>query len=114
MRQSGEYEKVFAEGVAGYTGEAVLHVLNPLCSSIKRSNKALLDDYGLDTDWCRDTGRRVPVPVKTLDDLLRDDKTFDFIKIDIHGVECEVLSSMSDMLLKKATVIYPEGASSND
>ena len=114
LRQSGEYEKVFAEGVAGYTGEAVLHVLNPFCSSIKRVNEALLDDYGFHMDLYRDTGKRVPVQVKTLDDLLGDDKVFDFIKIDIHGVECEVLASMSDMLLKKATVIYPEGTSSND
>ena len=113
LRQSGEYEKIFAEGVAGYTGEAVLHVLNPLCSSIKRVNSAA-DDYGFHMDLYRDTGRRVPFQVKTPDDLLGDDKAFDFIKIDIHGVECEVLASMSDMLLKKATVIYPEGASSND
>ena len=114
MKQSGEYEKVFAGGAAGYTGEAVLHVLEPFFSSIKRANKALLDDYGFHMDLYRDTGKRVPVQVKTLDDLLGDDKVFDFIKIDIHGVECEVLASMSDMLLKKATVIYPEGASSND
>ena len=108
LRQSGEYEKVFAEGVAGYTGEAVLHVLNPLCSSIKRVNKALLDDYGFHMDLYRDTGKRVPVQVKTLDDLLGDDKVFDFIKIDIHGVEYEVLASMSDALLKNATGIYVE------
>ena len=114
MRQSGEYEKIFAGGATGYAGEAVLHVLNPFCSSIKRVNKALLDDYGFHMDLYRDTGRRVPIQVKTPDDLLGDDKVFDFIKIDIHGVECEVLASMSDMLLKKATVIYPEGASSND
>jgi len=80
-----------------------LHVLNPLCSSIKRVNKALLDDYGFHMDLYRNTGKRVPVQVKTLDDLLGDDKAFDFIKIDIHGVEREVLASMSDMLLKKAT-----------
>ena len=108
LRRSGEYEKIFAEGVAGYTGEAVLHVLNPFCSSIKRVNKALLDDYGFHMDLYRDTGKRVPVQVKTLDDLLGGDKVFDFIKIDIHGVEYEVLASMSDALLKKTTGIYVE------
>ena len=108
MRQSGEYKKVFAEGVAGYTGEGILHVLDPFCSSIKRVNKALLDDYGLNTDWYRDTGKRVPVQVKTLDDLLGEDKAFDFIKLDIHGVEYEVLSSMSDALLKNVMGIYVE------
>lgn len=108
LRQSGEYEKVFAEGVAGYTGEAVLHVLNPLCSSIKRVNKALLDDYGFHMDLYRDTGKRVPVQVKTLDDLLGEDKAFDFIKLDIHGVEYEVLASMSDALLKNVIGIYVE------
>ena len=108
LKQSGEYEKIFAEGVAGYTGEAVLHVLNPFCSSIKRVNKALLDDYGFHMDLYRDTGKRVPVRVKTLDDLLGDDKAFDFIKLDIHGVEYEVLASMSDALWENATGIYVE------
>ena len=59
-------------------------------------------------DLYRDTGKRVPVQVKTLDDLLGDDKTFDFIKIDIHGVECEVLASMSDALLKNVMGICVE------
>ena len=71
-------------------------------------NKALLDDYGFHIDSYRDTGKRVPVPVKTLDDLLGEDKAFDFIKLDIHGVEYEVLSSMSDALLKNVMGIYVE------
>lgn len=108
LRQSGEYEKIFAEGVAGYTGEAVLHVSNPSCSSIKRVDEALFDDYGFHMDLYRDTGKRVPVQVKTPDVLLGDDKAFDFIKIDIHGVEYEVLASMSDALLKNVTGIHVE------
>ena len=108
LRKSKEYEKIFAEGIAGYTGEAVLHVLNPLCSSIKRVNKALFDDYGFHMDWYRDTGKRVPIQVKLLDDLLGEDKAFDFIKLDIHGVEYEVLSSMSDALLKNVMGIQVE------
>ena len=71
-------------------------------------NKALLDDYGFHIDLYRDTGRRVPIQVKTPDDLLGDDKVFDFIKTDIHGVEYEVLASMSDALWENATGIYVE------
>ena len=40
--------------------------------------------------------KRIPIKVETLDDVFGEDACFDFIKMDIHGVEWDVLNSMSD------------------
>ena len=106
LEHSGEYKRIFCEGVAGYTGEAFLY-RSTVCPSIKRGSRELFNWCGFN-EFRVGSERGVPVRVKTPDDLLGEDKHFDFIKIDIHGVEYEVLSSMSDAFFEHATCIFVE------
>jgi len=95
--RSGEYEKVYTEGVAGYTGDAVLHVLEPeSSSSIRELDLEFVESCCFQHSCRKVTNKRIPIKVKTLDDIFGKDTQFDFIKMDIHGVEWDVLNSMSD------------------
>ena len=95
--RSGEYEKIYTEGVAGYTGDAVLHVLEPeSSSSIRELDLEFVESCCLQHSCRKVTNKRIPIKVKTLDDISGKDTQFDFIKMDIHGVEWDALNSMSD------------------
>ena len=95
--RSGEYEKIYTEGVAGYTGDAVLHVLEPESSSSIRELDLEFVESCCFQHKCRIvTGKKIPVKVETLDGIFGEDTCFDFIKMDIHGVEWDVVNSMSD------------------
>ena len=95
--RSGEYEKVYAKGVAGYTGDAVLHVLEPEASSSIKELDLEFVEFCCFQHRCRVvTGKKIPIKVETLDDIFGKGTQFDFIRVDIYGVEWDVLNSMSD------------------
>ncbi len=62
-----------------------------------RGNGGLLENSG------------VPVIVETLDDMLRhESRVIDFIKIDVEGMELEVIKGATEILKKNKPVIYFE------
>ena len=91
LRKSGEYDHVFTDGVAWYDGEAVLHVPNPFCASIRKINTSIAESLGL-----LDRGNyyaNIPIHVKKLSSILPKGITYDFIKTDTEGCDFDVLAS---------------------
>lgn len=106
LKKSGAYDRVFTDGVAWYNGEAVLHVPNVWCASIRKINTPVAQALGL-----LERGRYsadIPVRVKNLGDILPTGMTYDFIKTDVEGCDYDALTSADPVLLEKALCITCE------
>ncbi len=65
-------------------------------SSIRELDSEFVESCRFQHKCRKVINKRIPIKVKTLDDVFDEDACFDFIKMDIHGVEWDVLNSMSD------------------
>jgi FkbM family methyltransferase len=94
----GRYRKVHALGVAGYSGDALLYMTQLKgCASIRQPDAAQISPYYC-ASWFEENGQ-IPIQVTTLDSLYeKSGARFDIIKIDVQGVEAEVLAAGETLL----------------
>lgn len=109
LRKSGEYDRIFTDGVAWYDGEAVLHVPggDPSGASVRD-----LDYVETQRFFCPSyhsaKSTEYPVRVKKLGNVLPMRAAYDFIKIDTEGCDYDVLASAEPALLEKTLRVVCE------
>ena len=108
LEGSQEYNKVYCEAIAGYTGEATLYIgNNPESTSIREHLDFYNEYYFYDRHSIR-VVKSVPIKVKRLQEVVGTDCPYDFLKLNIEGIEWDILNSLDDGFLSSVIGICTE------
>ena len=106
LRASGEYDQVYCEAVAGYTGEATLYVHEyKQLTSLKEYNPSFSDLFIANAP---DQVNPIKVKVKALNEVLDKNVHYDFLKLNIEAIELDLLKSLNDTFYDSVYAIYTE------
>lgn len=106
LRSGGEYDKVYSEAVAGYTGEATLYVHSyKQLTSLKEYNPEFSDVSIVDIP---DKVNPIKIKVKALNEVLDKNVHYDFLKLNIQAIELELLKSLNDTFYDSVYAIYTQ------
>ena len=108
LMQSKEYNQVFTDAVGASRQETLLQITkNSSRSSIYLPDLDVVKMIGWNSHEF-ETTNSVPIHLKTIGEIVGENTTYDFMKMDIQGCEYDALISMSEPLWNSLLCVHVE------